>query len=47
MWITQWRLHLRYHWRWWVVGFCYDPGWIFTLCLGPMGIELSKTQTHI
>lgn len=47
MWVTEWKLRLRCDWRWWIVGFFFIPGWNFTLALGPVGLELSKSQSHI
>lgn len=46
-WWAQWRLEFCFDPCWWVVGFHFFPGWRFTICLGPLGVELVKAKVHI
>lgn len=46
-WRSQWNFEVRFDPCWWVVGLHFFPGWRFTICLGPIGLELVKSRVHI
>lgn len=46
MWITQWKFQPRFDLHWWVVGIIVSE-WEVTLCLGPVGLSLRKSEIHV
>lgn len=46
MWITQWKFRGRFDLHWWVFGLHFTS-WDVTLCLGPIGLSIVRSDIHI
>ena len=46
MWITRWKIKLKFNLHWWMIGGCFAWPYIL-LALGPFAIEFNREQIHI
>jgi hypothetical protein len=47
MWGSRWEFRPLLNWKWWVFGFIYEPNWLFTIAIGPVALQFSKSEYHI